>query len=154
MEWTLKLPVSTLERLSHPVSQTGPFVVVGPTVPAQQKNSFLAITFKQSIIGEIHESKTFEMSFDICWYLAFASQIDDVDVRARTDIQTHKTTAVTLAAHARRGLHVITFNLNHCLSISSKSLSVSLSSSSSSSLAFFPSRAPAMPAFTNLLTMI
>ena len=44
------------------------------------------------------------MSFDICWYLAFASQIDDVDVRAPTDIQTHKTTTVTLAAHARRGL--------------------------------------------------
>ena len=99
-----KLPVSTLERLSHPVSQTGPFVVVGPTVPAQQKSSFLAITFEQNIIGEIHESKTFEMSFDICWYLAFASQIVDVDVRARTDIQTHKTTTVTLAAHARRGL--------------------------------------------------
>ena len=60
-----KLPVSTLERLSHPVSQTGPFVdvVVGPTVPAQQKSSFLAITFEQNIIGE---SKTFEMSFDIC----------------------------------------------------------------------------------------
>ena len=99
-----KLPVSTLERLSHLVSQTGPFVVVGPTVPAQQKSSFLAITFEQNIIGEIHESKTFEMSFDICWYLAFASQMDDVDVRARTDIQTHKTTTVTLAAHARRGL--------------------------------------------------
>ena len=99
-----KLPVSTLERLSHPVSQTGPFVVVGPTVPAQQKSSFLAITFEQNIIGEIHESKTFEMSFDICWYLAFASQIDDVDVRVRTDIQTHKTSTVTLAAHARRGL--------------------------------------------------
>ena len=92
------------ERLSQPVSQTGPFVVVGPTVPAQQKSSFLAITFEQNIIGEIHESKTFEMSFDICWYLAFASQIDDVDVRLRTDIQTHKTTTVTLAAHARRGL--------------------------------------------------
>ena len=47
------------------------------------------------------------MSFDICWYLAFASQIDDVDVRARTartDIQTHKTTTVSLAAHTRRGL--------------------------------------------------
>ena len=99
-----KLPVSTLERLSHPVSQTGPFVVVGPTVPAQQKSSFLAITFEQNIIGEIHESKTFEMSFDICQYLAFASQIDGVDVRARTDIQTHKTTTVTLAAHAHRGL--------------------------------------------------
>ena len=96
-----KLPVSTLERLSHPVSQTGPFVVEGP---AQQKSSFLAITFEQNIIGEIHESKTFEMSFDICWYLAFASQIVYVDVRARTDIQTHKTTTVTLAAHARRGL--------------------------------------------------
>ena len=96
-----KLPVSMLERLSYPVSQTGPFVVVGPTVPAQQKSSFLAITFEQNIIGEIHESKTFEMSFDICWYLAFASQIDDV---ARTDIQTHKMTTVTLAAHARRGL--------------------------------------------------
>ena len=52
-----KLPVSTLERLSHPVSQTGPFVVVGPTVPALQKSSFLAITFEQNIIGEIHESK-------------------------------------------------------------------------------------------------
>ena len=99
-----KLPVSMLERLSHPVSQTGPFVVVGPTVPAQQKSSFLAITFEQNIIGEIHESKTFEMSFDICWYLAFASQIDDVDVRVRTDIQTHKMTTVTLAVHARRGL--------------------------------------------------
>ena len=34
-----KLPVSTLEWLSHPVSQTGPFVVVGPTMPAQQKSS-------------------------------------------------------------------------------------------------------------------
>ena len=73
-------------------------------MPAQQKSSFLAISFEQNIIGEIYESKTFEMSFDICWYLAFASQIDDVDVRARTDIQTHKTTTVTLAAHACRGL--------------------------------------------------
>ena len=54
-----------LERLSHPVSQAGPLVVVGPTVPAQQKSSFLAITFEQNIIGEIHESKTFEMSFNI-----------------------------------------------------------------------------------------
>ena len=100
-----KLPVSTLERLSHPVSQTGPFVGVGPTVPAQQKSRFLAITFEQNIIGEIHESKTFEMSFDICWYLAFASQIVDVDVRARTDIQTQNDyCSVTLAAHARRGL--------------------------------------------------
>ena len=36
-----KLPVSMLERLSHPVSQTGPFVIVGPTVPAQQKVVFL-----------------------------------------------------------------------------------------------------------------
>ena len=35
-----KLPDSTLERLSHPVSQTGPLLVVGPTVPAQQKSSF------------------------------------------------------------------------------------------------------------------
>ena len=26
------------------------------------------------------------MSFDVCWYLSFASQIVDVDVRARTDI--------------------------------------------------------------------
>ena len=33
-----KLPAATLRRLSHPVSQTGPSVVVGPTVPAQQKN--------------------------------------------------------------------------------------------------------------------
>ena len=56
-------------------------------MPAQQKSSFLAITFEQNIIGEIHESKTFEMSFDICWYLAFTSQIDDVDVRAHTDTQ-------------------------------------------------------------------
>ena len=31
-------------------------------------------------------------------------QIDDVVVRARTDIQTHKTTTVTIAAHARRDL--------------------------------------------------
>ena len=109
-----KLPVSTLERLSHPVSQTGPFVVEGPTVPAQQKSSFLAITFEQNIIGEIHKSKTFEMSFDICWYLAFASQIVDVDVGARTDIQTHKTTTVTLAAHARRGLtSVLNPNARH-----------------------------------------
>ena len=37
-----KLPVLTLERLSHPVSQTGPFVVIGLTVPAQQKSRFLA----------------------------------------------------------------------------------------------------------------
>ena len=99
-----KLPVLTLERLFHPVSQTGPFVVVGPTVPAQQKSIF---SYEQNIIGEIHESKTFEISFDICWYLAFASQIVDVDVRACTDIQTHKTTTVTLAAHARRGLIIL-----------------------------------------------
>ena len=107
-----KLPVSTLERLSHPVSQTGPFVVIGPTVPAQKKSSFLAITFEQNIIGEIHESKTFEMLFDICRYLAFASQIDDVDVRARTDIQTHKTSTVTLTAHARRGLTSLSRDLH------------------------------------------
>ena len=54
-----KLPESTLERLSHPVSQTGPLLVVGPTVPAQQKSSFFAITFERNIFGEIHESKTF-----------------------------------------------------------------------------------------------
>ena len=65
-----KLPVSTLERLSHPVSQTGPFVVVGPTVPAQQKSSFLAITFEQNIIGEIHESKTFEIRYVPCFCFA------------------------------------------------------------------------------------
>ena len=29
------------------------------------------------------------MSFDIYWYLAFASQIDDVDVKSCTDRQTH-----------------------------------------------------------------
>lgn len=33
-----KLPVTTLRRLSCPVSQTGPSVVVEPTLPAQQKH--------------------------------------------------------------------------------------------------------------------
>ena len=50
------------------------------------------------------------MSFDIYWYLAFASQIDDVDVklnRVQTDNHTHKTSTVTLAAHARRGLIIM-----------------------------------------------
>ena len=32
-----KLPAATLRRLSHPVSQTGPSVIVGLIVPAQQK---------------------------------------------------------------------------------------------------------------------
>ena len=35
------LSTSDLRRLSHPVSQTGPSVVVGPTVPAQQKPQLL-----------------------------------------------------------------------------------------------------------------
>ena len=94
-------------------------------MPAQQKSSFLAITFEQNI-GEIHESKTFEMSFDICWYLAFASQIDDVDVRARTDIQTHKTTTETLAAHARRGLKMVT-GTSRCLRVCTGIITISIS---------------------------
>ena len=52
-----KLPVSTLERLSHPVSQTGPFVIVGPTVPAQQKSRFLAITFEQTLLAKSTNQK-------------------------------------------------------------------------------------------------
>ena len=54
-----KLPLPTLRWLSHPVSQTGPLLVIGPTVPAQQKSSFFAITFERNTFGEIHESKTF-----------------------------------------------------------------------------------------------
>ena len=52
-----KLPAATLQRLSHPVSQTGPSVVVGPTVPAQQKKCF-AITFERNTFSEIDESKS------------------------------------------------------------------------------------------------
>ena len=42
-----KLPVATLERLSHPVSQTGPFVVEG-RVP-NMKNQ-LSRNFQQTIV--------------------------------------------------------------------------------------------------------
>ena len=59
MNLLCKLPLPTLRWLSHPVSQTGPLLVVGPTVPAQQKSSFFAITFERNTFGEIHESKTF-----------------------------------------------------------------------------------------------
>ena len=45
-------------KVTHPVSQTGPSVVVGPTMPVQQKSSFRHIPFELKAFSEIHESKS------------------------------------------------------------------------------------------------
>ena len=39
-------------RLSHPVNQTGPLVIVWSTVPAQQKRSIFATTFEQTLLAK------------------------------------------------------------------------------------------------------
>ena len=72
--------------------QARPSVVIGPTVPAQQRSSY------------------FERSTN-----DFASLVHNVDARVRTDTHahTHKTTTVTLAAHARRGLKCYIYILTY-----------------------------------------
>ena len=79
------------------------YLVSVETVKVRWGEQNNAVTFEQSILSEIHESKTFSTAFAFDSYLPLYLCVNGVAVSEVTDSHTDKLSTVTLAAHARRG---------------------------------------------------
>ena len=75
-------------------SSTGPSVVVGLTVPAQQKSSSFTITFERNTFSKIHESKSKKTR---CYFQRHlhSDKMQWYSSNKHTDRHTHRTTTVS-----------------------------------------------------------